>query len=49
MGESHGKLKLPLSHHPLHRVPAVFGAVLGWTTGVPQFEGMTKGRNTQGR
>lgn len=45
-GESHEKLKLPLSHHPAHGVPAVFGAVLGQSAGVPQIEGMPKGRNT---
>lgn len=49
MGESHGKHKLPLSHHPALGVLAVVSAVLGWRAGVPQFEGMPKGRNIQGR
>lgn len=39
-GGSHEKLKLPLSHHPAHGVLAMFGAVLGWSAGVPQFEVM---------
>lgn len=45
MGGFHEKLKLPLSHHPAHGVLAMFGAVLGWSAGVPQFEVMPKGRN----